>query len=257
MNAQEIIEYQKSKIELITLMINNKDNEISILTMNNEKLQKENDELKKQINEIPTLEVSETRPKNIVIVEDVEEEKTKKNQGRIPKGHLPKFTCVCGKTINIHDKARHNRTKFHCKYIEQNTTTEPEPTPKIRNDYSFMMDGKIRKLTSPMDKALYKIALETQKEWELMEGPEENKKLCISFNGYFTQDDFKNLIRLTMIEPKEIGGYSLLRLTRGTTYNRGGGEHWGSIRLYQDGGCNPKYGFNIDDENKTVQVWHT
>ena len=256
MNAQEIIEFQKTKIELLTLKMNNKDNEISLLTMNNEKLQKENDELKQQINEIQPPAPQPSSSRNIVIVEDVEEE-TKKNQGRVPKGHLPQFTCVCGKTINIHDKARHNRSKFHCKYIEQNTTTTtPEPTPKIRNDYSFMMDGKITKLTYPIDKALYKIALETQKEWELMEGPEENKKLCISFNGYFTQDDFKNLIRLTMIEPKEVGGYSLLRLTEETTYNRGG-EQWGSIRLWDDMGCNPKYGFNIDDENKTVQVWHT
>ncbi len=257
MNAQEIIELQKSKIELLTLTLNNKDNEISLLTMNNEKLQKENDELKNKIN-------PPASSRNIVIVEDVEEE-TKKNQGRIPKGHLPQYTCVCGKTLNIHDKARHNRSKFHCKYIEQNTTTTepepktttiPEPTPKIRNDYSFQMDGEITKLTYPIDKTLYKIALETQKEWELMEGPEENKKLCISYNGSFPERDFKNIKRKNNSMPKEIGGYSLLRLTEAVNMCEPG-EKWGSIRLYDNRGSNPKYGFNIDDENKTVQVWGT
>jgi len=47
-------------------------------------------------------------------------EKYLENRDTILEKQKEKITCICGKSFTKHTKARHERTQFHCKFIQSN-----------------------------------------------------------------------------------------------------------------------------------------
>jgi hypothetical protein len=86
---------------------------------NKEIILKKNKEYRDNNKELIKLQNKKYRDKNKEIVKLKKKKYYEKNREKISKRNKEKYTCVCGSTFSIVNKLRHNKSKKHLKFIEQ------------------------------------------------------------------------------------------------------------------------------------------